>query len=275
MSTIREVQLCGLEILRKVVEICQKHSITYYLAFGTLLGGVRHEGFIPWDNDIDIEMPIEDYKRFLRIAPKELGEDYFLQTYRSDPCYNEMWAKVRKNGTTSLPVAWKDYNIHFGIGIDIFPLVGIYDNPGLKKLQEKLLGINRAMLSKDFVMATGMNWKTNTKIKLLFHLPLIIRHSLCDIFSLFIFKPFKGAHTVSAVWCHFTSRLDVNRAYSYSINLQFEHNSFNAPQNYDYILSAHYGDYMTPPPEEERNGHEGTLGSIIYDTKIDYRNYLR
>ena len=84
MSTLRETQLCGVEILKDVVEICEKHKIAYYLSYGTLLGAVRHQGFIPWDNDIDIEMPVEDYKRF-------------LQTYSSNLGYNEMWAKVRRN----------------------------------------------------------------------------------------------------------------------------------------------------------------------------------
>ena len=83
-SAIRDAQLHMLNILKCVDGICRKHNIPYWLSSGTLLGAVRHQGFIPWDNDIDIEMPVEDYKRF-------------LQTYSSNLGYNEMWAKVRRN----------------------------------------------------------------------------------------------------------------------------------------------------------------------------------
>ena len=85
MSTFREVQLKGYEILKAVVDLCEKHNLTYFLSGGSLLGAIRHDGFIPWDNDIDIEMPVKDYRKFLRIAKDELPQNLFLQTYFTDP----------------------------------------------------------------------------------------------------------------------------------------------------------------------------------------------
>lgn len=128
MSTMREMQMCAFGILKEVARVCEKYDLTYYLDFGTLLGAVRHKGFIPWDNDIDIEMPIEDYRRFLKIAPREISGDFFIQTYRSDPGYNLLWTQVRANNTTSMPLMYKDWDIHWGVHIDIFPLVGVPDS---------------------------------------------------------------------------------------------------------------------------------------------------
>ena len=273
MSTLREVQLCGLEILKDVVEVCEKHKITYWLSYGTLLGAVRHQGFIPWDNDIDIEMPVEDYKQFLKIAPVELPKDLFLQTYFSDPGYNEMWAKVRRKGTTSLPVAWKNYHINLGIGIDIFPVVGLYKNGHMRRLQNKLLRINRALLSKEFAYATQQeNWKQNWKDEFMYSIPMKIRHFICKLNEIIIFKKFKNSEKVSTVELGFTSNLDI-QAYEERTTLLFEDKEFYVPNQFDYILTEIYGDYMTPPPVEERNGHEGSLGKIIYDCERDYSYY--
>ena len=87
------------QILCKYIEICEKYHLRYFVAFGTLLGTVRHKGFIPWDDDIDVGMPREDYERFLQIAQKECGEEYFLQTVDTDPEYHLYFAKLRMNRT--------------------------------------------------------------------------------------------------------------------------------------------------------------------------------
>ena len=272
MATIREVQLFSLEILKEVVRVCEQNNLTYYLNGGTLLGAVRHQGFIPWDNDVDIEMPVEDYKRFLKIAPKELPDKFFVQTYMSDSGYNEMWAKVRCNGTTSLPVAWKNYQIHFGIGIDIFPLVGLYKNNFMRKLQTKLLGINRAMLSKEFALATQPELKHNFKTKLLYLLPHPFRCLICKMNELIIFKKFYISDMASSVWFTLPDEIEV-KAYGEGVSLPFEDVMLLCPSDWDTVLTTVFGDYMTPPPVEERNGHEGSLGKIIYDCDRDYSFY--
>lgn len=119
---LRKLQLCELEILKEFVRICEKFSLRYYLTGGTLLGAVRHQGFIPWDDDIDVAMPREDYDRFAQIAPRELDPQYFYQSPDTDPYYFLSYNKVRKNGTKIYEERFENAGFHKGIFIDIFPL---------------------------------------------------------------------------------------------------------------------------------------------------------
>ena len=95
LDMLRQLQLLELEILLEVDRVCKKHNITYYLGEGSLLGAIRHNGFIPWDDDIDILMKREDYEKFLQIAPVELGKDYFLQNSFSEKNFWVFFSKVR------------------------------------------------------------------------------------------------------------------------------------------------------------------------------------
>lgn len=119
---LRQLQLAELEILNEFVRVCEKEGLRYYLVGGTLLGAVRHQGFIPWDDDVDVAMPREDYDRFARIAEKELAPQYFYQSPDTDPHYFLTYAKIRKNGTEIYEERFKNARFHKGIFIDIFPL---------------------------------------------------------------------------------------------------------------------------------------------------------
>ena len=121
-SKLRQLQLCELEILDEFVRICEKHCLQYYLVGGTLLGAVRHQGFIPWDDDVDVAMPREDYDRFAEISAGELKPQYFYQCPETDPHYFLTYAKIRKNGTEVYEERFKDARFHKGVFIDIFPL---------------------------------------------------------------------------------------------------------------------------------------------------------
>ncbi len=102
-NMLRQVQLTQLEILIETNKICRNHNIKYFIICGTLLGAVRHKGFIPWDDDLDIAMHRKDYDYFLKIANKELNEKYFCQSVYSEPDYYLPYAKIRKNKTNLDP----------------------------------------------------------------------------------------------------------------------------------------------------------------------------
>ena len=148
-SILREVQLIQLNMLLKVDEICRLNNIRYYLIGGSALGAVRHKGFIPWDDDVDIGMFRRDYDQFLDIADKFLDNKYFLQTNRTDPDYHGPYAKLRANNTTYIEKVSRSLGakIHQGIFIDIFPLDNVPDKKLLLKLQLTLM---RFLLSVAF-----------------------------------------------------------------------------------------------------------------------------
>jgi lipopolysaccharide cholinephosphotransferase len=273
-SNIREIQMLELKILKAVVELCDKHNICYYISCGTLLGAVRHKGFIPWDNDVDIEMPIKDYKRFLRIAKKELPDYLFLKTYKTCNGYNEMWAKIGANGTTSLPLIWKKWEMHWGISLDIFPLTGLYENKILKAIQCRLFNFCRTLLAKEYVMAICPNeLDGNRKLQFLYKIPRSVRTFICTVISHLIMKDPYSSKQLSMVAHNLNYPID-SIAYEHSSKLMFEDSQFNVPANYDCVLTALYGDYMTPPPESEQIGHELYFGKVIYSCETDYKEVL-
>lgn len=138
-----------LELLCKFDDFCKKNDLTYYLFAGTLLGAVRHKGFIPWDDDIDVVMPLEDYHRLINMDPKCVSDDTFVQSYKSDPEFIQSFMKLRKDGTIFKEFLTQHWNIHHGIYIDIFPMDGIPDDPKeerkyfkiLNKVGQRMLGI--------------------------------------------------------------------------------------------------------------------------------------
>ena len=142
MATLREIQLCQLDILKEVAGICDRNGIPYWLAAGTFLGAVRHSGFIPWDDDVDIYMKYDDLKRFKKICKKELSEKYFYQDHQTDMASHWIFAKIRANGTSMSEQYGKDgmhADYHEGVWIDIFPLIEAADTPG--KLEKQLTSI--------------------------------------------------------------------------------------------------------------------------------------
>ncbi len=134
-ATLRRLQLVELEILKAVDAVCREHGITYFLDSGTALGARRHCGFIPWDDDIDIGMPRDDYERFLQVAPAALGEGFEVASPESDERLAGLFAKVWKRGTKFRTKETEDAGVDQGIFIDVFPYDLVAGDPGAAKKQ--------------------------------------------------------------------------------------------------------------------------------------------
>lgn len=268
MENTRERQLAQLEILKKVAKICDENGIEYMLACGSLLGAIRHKGFIPWDDDIDIYMTVENYIKFLKNGQKLLGDRFFIQNWKTDKCYSELWTQVRMNGTTSMPLKLASWKIHFGIHIDIFPIIGISE----KKKKKQLAGIkwSRMLLAKDYMKAIGE--KAKGKQKLINCLPRFMRRLLCYMLeSTYMLSPNK--HEKSTELWYKMGDVFPSYLFFHFRKILFEDNYFKTMEDTDTYLKLEYGDYMTPPPESERGGHASTIGKIIRDVNKDYKEY--
>ena len=139
MTDLEEVWNIELEILQEVDKICRENKIPYFADSGTLLGCVRHKGFIPWDDDIDLVMFRKDYNKFRKIAKKSLPENLFLQCGYNDKGFYGGMIHIRKNGTAAiLKKNFPHAKFHQGIFIDIFPLDGIFENKMLFSVQKFL-----------------------------------------------------------------------------------------------------------------------------------------
>lgn len=141
MEILREIQLCQLDILKELDRVCKIYDIKYWLAYGTFLGAVRHQGFIPWDDDLDVHMTMKDFRKFERICKKELKKEYFLQTPNTQSNTKWLFYKIRKNNTLMLEsgLTIGANEIHNGIWIDIFPMISCAKTDNKKNKQILLL----------------------------------------------------------------------------------------------------------------------------------------
>lgn len=159
---LRELQLLQLEIAKELKRICDENDIDYFMIGGTLLGAVRHKGFIPWDDDMDFGMTVENYNKFIEIAPHKLDERFFLQTEDSDQNYHNIFAKIRMNNTHMIEKVTDKQIIHNGIFIDVFP----YDLTTEKIVHSKCYMKRLKILAKMYLLKNGYNLNAITEKKI-------------------------------------------------------------------------------------------------------------
>ncbi|MGN0743368.1 MAG: phosphorylcholine transferase LicD, partial [Candidatus Fimadaptatus sp.] len=126
-STIKEIQQVELGLLKELKRVCDKHSIPFYIAQGTLLGAVRHGGFIPWDDDADVLIHADELERLAELYPRENDGSFTLERFRDAPQTPHPWDKLRKKGTTSMPRRYQQMPLCWEICIDLFPYYHVGD----------------------------------------------------------------------------------------------------------------------------------------------------
>lgn len=268
--TVQEIQSVGLEILKSIHIFCVEHSINYSVYGGTLLGMVRHRGFIPWDDDIDIAMPRPDYERFIRLYHDE-GNGYGLFCYESNNSYLPYARVCEMNKTlvTSVNLPWS--NTESGVWVDVFPLDGASDDYALAEekvlyLRKQLEHLNDFRLSKGTSFFHKQNWHYRKRYLLSKLFFLLNRQVNPEMICPGIIKSCKELSFGSTK--HFCNYSYVNfgmREYQCveqfdSLELRpFEDTCLYCLSNYEEHLRHKYGDYWVLPPEEERKGHGGYL----------------
>ena len=259
-TNLRNAQLVMLRILKVFDAICRKHKLNYWLDAGTLLGAARHDGFIPWDDDVDVMMPIEDYTTFCSIAEKELPYDLFFQTHETDPKHDITWAKIRDR-FSYMDDPGGPYPYCQGIPIDIFPA---YIQTKRQFSNRNITGLFPPFNNKPLKTSKRYSFKHNAYnfvvgcfqavAKLFYSIPAFYKHfdkrmnsNAPNNVKGFVYNPERP-------WFYFFP-CDVVFPLS---EINFENYTFYAPKDVNQYLTIRYGDWRTPPPENKRVAHDTT-----------------
>lgn len=260
-----------LDMALEVKRICELKNISYFLIAGSLLGAVRHKGFIPWDDDIDIGMLRSDYERFLDACKTELdSEKYFIQTMQNDDGYGHSFGKLRLKGTVFLESMTESASEHHEIFLDIFPFDNVPEGKLARKIHGKSIYIKKHLLWSKMGYDTKPTGKSQ---KLLYGASGILS-------KLFTKKGLKKSleKSLKKYNSKQTSCVVTNGSYRYEketlkrewtqdlVEHKFENTTFMGAKDYDGYLTHLYGDYMQLPPEDKRYDKHMLL-------KIDFGKY--
>lgn len=246
-----------LEILKVIHSICVKNGIKYTLIAGTLLGAVRHKGFIPWDDDCDIAMLRPDYERFLEIAARELPKEYFLQTQKTDPNYPLFFAKVRKNSTLLIETGETgEENYHHGVFVDIFPF-DYYKYRWLINWMHwtQTVRDRKKRYKRGSVIRAVVTFYTNIILLIPVQISLLVKRYL-ERRKAFFSNPDYDYVSYGLECCPICPIKKEDFLPEKLVRNIFEGEEFNVPNREIEVLRVEFGDdFMQLPPEENRKTH--------------------
>jgi lipopolysaccharide cholinephosphotransferase len=253
-NLLRKVQAIELEILNTFLCICAKYELRYFLIGGSALGAVRHAGFIPWDDDIDVGMPRPDYRRFLEVAIDELPGHMFLQTYMTEKLFHQNFAKIRHSETAFVENSIAHLRINHGIYIDIFPIDGfdaywIYN----ERIRYNIFRCLRALIMAKLGVKASVRGSPLLRLASSV-IPLnSLRATLEWIAAA---NDYDSATKVINWYGTWGMREAIPKSMlGGGAAATFEGVSVVIPQDYDGYLRALYDDYMKLPPHGKRVSH--------------------
>ncbi len=281
-SKQKRIWAIEIDLLNELINVCKKYDIKLFVFAGTLLGAARHNGFIPWDDDVDVCLTRTEYEKLLKVAPKEFKSPYFFQTALSDRRYFVGFSRLRNSLTTGHIKGQKSIDYNQGIYIDIFVLDGYVDDKFLLKKQ-----LRRRSLAVLFLSSYTNEYIGNTKFAIILKKIVgnILHYTVCKIIPYEtavkyydgVLKMYNGkcenvtflTHPISLLQKYYCKITDLDT----TAYLPFENITVPVPASYKQILKNIYGDYMKYPPLSERGKwHEG---SLELDPDIPYKEYLK
>ena len=264
-AQLKLLQEIELENLRMLMEICEKNHLRYYLIGGSLLGAMRHKGFIPWDDDIDVGLPRPDYNRFVQIAKGYLPAHMDVKTMTSDPNYKCYFTRLINN---KKKIYWDhgQYTAVIGVWMDVFPLDGLPKNRLLRKLQVFRVKLNKALYKFtqiDYVSTNRTNRPLSERVLIRFaQLTRIGRLMNADRRlekldqALQRYDYDASAYAWNFSGCYGKREIVPHIQLGGSRTAQFEGMQVSIPEAAEDYLTSIYGDYMKLPPEDQRRSHE-------------------
>lgn len=252
-----EVKRLQLDIMRFIKKVCEENALRYYMCGGTLLGAVRHRGYIPWDDDVDIAMPLQDYKEFIKII-KDHEQYYPLSVYHNKEEYYNFFMRVLDK--TTVMKFWEyPFLMTTGVSIDVFPLFGLPDQKEeidyfynkIRSLNEQFISTYIEEIENDSVIQENRR-KLQEKI-----ITMMEQYEFDESINIgYLLSKYKEKEIMPS------------KIYANSVQLDFEGEKFNAPSGYVEYLTRLYHDYMELPPEKEQfNTHNYSAFQNNYFTK--------
>lgn len=263
--TSKDIQSVGLAILKDIHEFCSANGIVYSLYGGTMLGAVRHKGFIPWDDDVDIAMPRQDYNRFVKSYISQNGYELFCPENDSSWLTFARVCEMKKTEVVNNWIPW--CNQRTGVWVDIFPLDGASDNISdvqntISSLEQKNKVLTRFRATKGTPFFHKHSLKERllyTRICFLMRLWRgdidLLRKSYIDECASIPFGATKHFSNFAYVSGYGIREYQEQEQFSSIITLPFEDGVFNCLSGYDQHMRNKYGDYMTPPKQKKQLGH--------------------
>lgn len=277
---LKRLQESEILILNEVDRICKKHNINYVLVGGTLLGAVRHNGFIPWDDDLDIAMLRKDYKRFLKICESELNEKFFLDCYKKNKNYWLPFAKVRLKDTIYQEITQKKYSGHNEIWLDIFPLDNAKSGYSkFQKFQFTATAIFRFAISKKSKILSNFVFMKNKYKRIILWLIHCLPKKILICLQNFIMTFNKNDNSKYLInlgsQYGYKKQTHLREKYFPVKELEFNGKKYPVPNDYDYVLTKIYGpNYMELPPLEKRITHNPIRIKLLGEDEIKYEKEI-
>lgn len=268
MSEIQRLQQIDLTIIDQILQIIERHSLKYYMLGGTLLGAIRHKGFIPWDDDIDIGLPRPDYERFLVYAQNELTEPFLLHTaFTEGMKYGYYYARVERSDI-KLKRVGSYQKIEINAFVDVFPLDGVPSSLSERELWLKRCNFYKHLFvdSQFYYYALSSEQKGKQPFYKSFVRNIALKLRLDRLISTrWAWKQLHKSLTKYDYDCCDTlinfcgywgvKEMFPKEVYGEGRLYQFEDHYLMGPNDYDFVLTQMYGDYMTPPEEANRDHH--------------------
>lgn len=251
-EVLKKLHEAEIEILDEIVRVCDENDIKYFIIFGTLLGAVRHKGFIPWDDDIDVAMLRDDYERFLEIAPKKLKEKFFLDNINNSNDWYLHFSKVKNRNTIFEEELSLGFKGGKNIFVDIFPIDYVKDNHLSKKI----------VIKEKFVEFLSSVMRTRTFKKKESRKALIVSKFMSNkmaakLIDKICISKIKTDYLMSYSWGLSDTFFAPKNIFFPLKKIEFEGKKYSAPKNHKDVLTILYGkNYMQLPPVEERTTHK-------------------